>query len=100
VPSDDEVEVCVVEWVDTPKDRPITCTFLKPGSGKKKEVRFTFDITKCDKIFDVLLQNNVIRLKGGHTIPTVPEGSTVSGTTLFHIPLMSAITFIDRFNWL
>jgi hypothetical protein len=55
VPSDDEAEVCVAEWVDTPKDRPITCTFLKPGSGKKKEVRFTFDITKCDKLFDVLL---------------------------------------------
>jgi hypothetical protein len=73
VPSDDEAEVCVAEWVDTPKDKPITCTFLKPGPGKKKEVRFTFDITKCDKLFDVLLQNNVIGLKGGHTIPTVEQ---------------------------
>jgi hypothetical protein len=33
-------------------------------------MRFMFDITKCDKLFDVLLQNNVIRLTGGHTIPT------------------------------
>jgi hypothetical protein len=70
LPSDDEAKVCVADWVDTPKDKPIMCTFLKPGMGKKEEMRFTFDTTKCDKLFDVLLQNNVIRLKGGHTIPT------------------------------
>jgi hypothetical protein len=55
VSSDDEGEVCVAEWVNTPKDRPIMCTFLKPGSGKKEEMKFTFDITKCDKLFNVLL---------------------------------------------
>jgi hypothetical protein len=70
VPSDDEAEVWLAEWVDTPKDKPIMCTFLKPESGKREEMRFTFDITKCDKLFDVLLQNNVIRLKDRHTIPT------------------------------
>jgi hypothetical protein len=71
VTSDEESEVCIVEWIDAPKEKPITCTFLKPGLGKMEEMKFTFDITKCIKLFDVLLQNNVIRLKGGHTIPSV-----------------------------
>jgi hypothetical protein len=52
--SDEEMGVCIAEWVDTPKDKHITCTFLKPGPGKE-EMKFAFDITKCDKLFDVLL---------------------------------------------
>jgi hypothetical protein len=36
-------------------------------------LKFTFDVTKCDKLFDVLLQNKVIRLKGGHVIPTAEQ---------------------------
>jgi hypothetical protein len=68
--SDEESEVCMVEWVDTSKDKPITCTFLRPGPCKKDEIKFTIDVTKCDKLFDVLLQNNVIKLKVGHVIPT------------------------------
>jgi hypothetical protein len=28
-------------------------------------MKFTFDVTKCDKLFYLLLQNNIIRLKGG-----------------------------------
>jgi hypothetical protein len=54
------VEVCTAEWVDMPKSKLVTCPFLKPGPGKKDEMQFTFDLTKCDKFFDVLLQNNVI----------------------------------------
>jgi hypothetical protein len=65
VSSNEDTEVCVVEWVDMPKDKPVTCPFLKPNPGKRKEMKFTFDVTKCDKLFDVLLQNNIIKLKGG-----------------------------------
>jgi hypothetical protein len=36
-------------------------------------MKFTFDVTKCDKLFDLQLQNNIIRLKGGHVIPTVEQ---------------------------
>jgi hypothetical protein len=71
--SDDDAEVCVAEWVDTPKGKPVACSFLKPGPGKKEEMCFTFDVTKCDKLFDVLLQNNIIRLKGGHVIPSADQ---------------------------
>jgi hypothetical protein len=61
--------VCVAEWVDTPRDKPITCSFLKLNTAKKEEMRFTFDISKCDRIFDLLIRGGVIRLTEGHIIP-------------------------------
>jgi hypothetical protein len=53
--NDGDVEVCIAKWVDTPKDKPIMCPFLKPNMGKKEEVKYTFDVLKCDKLFDVLV---------------------------------------------
>jgi hypothetical protein len=53
--SDEETEVCVAEWVDMPKNKPLAWSFLRPSPGKKDEVKFTFDVSKCDKLFDVLL---------------------------------------------
>jgi hypothetical protein len=53
--SDDHAKVCVSEWVDTPRGKPMVCSFLKPGAGGKEEMCFTFEVTKCDKLFDVLL---------------------------------------------
>jgi hypothetical protein len=35
-------------------------------------MRFTFDVSKCDKLFDVFVQGGVIKLKEGHYMPT-PE---------------------------
>jgi hypothetical protein len=32
--SDDDAEVYVAEWVDTPKGKLVACSFLKPGMGK------------------------------------------------------------------
>jgi hypothetical protein len=29
--SEDDTEVCVAEWVDTPRDKPLACSFLKPS---------------------------------------------------------------------
>jgi hypothetical protein len=51
----------------------MVCSFLKPGSGKMDDMTFTIDVSKCDKLFDVLLQNKVIRLKGGHVIPAAEQ---------------------------
>jgi hypothetical protein len=82
VSSDKDTEVCVTKWVEAPTGKPVTCSFLKPGTGKKDEMKFTFDVSKCDKLFDMLLQNKVIRLKGGHVIPTVEQLNIVSGMTL------------------
>jgi hypothetical protein len=44
--SDNEVEVCVAEWVDTPKDKLISCSFLKPIVSKRDEMKVTFDVPK------------------------------------------------------
>jgi hypothetical protein len=40
--NDDDVEVCVAEWVDTPKGKPVTCPFLKPVPGKKEKMCFYY----------------------------------------------------------
>jgi hypothetical protein len=64
--SEDDTKICMAEWVDTPKDKPLVCSFLKLSPGRRDKVKFTFDVSKCDKLFDVLLQNKVIRLSEDH----------------------------------
>jgi hypothetical protein len=39
----------------------------------KKLEKFSFDITKADKIFDLLLQQGQIKLSQFHTIPSAEE---------------------------
>jgi hypothetical protein len=34
-------------------------------------MRYTFDITKCDSIFDYLLLEKQIKLPSGHVIPSL-----------------------------
>jgi hypothetical protein len=64
-------EICVAEWVDKPRDKPISCSFLKPNGGWREEMRYTFDVSKCDCLFDLLLRGGVIQLTEGHVIPSV-----------------------------
>jgi hypothetical protein len=75
--SEDDTEVCVAEWVDTARDKPLACSFLKTSPGKKEEVKITIDVSKCDKLFEVLLQNKVIHLSEGHVVP--PLGQITRG---------------------
>jgi hypothetical protein len=70
--SEEEAEVCVVEWVDKPRDKLISCSFLKPSTGKD-EVKYTFDVSKCDRLFDVLVWGGVIRLTKGHVVPSADQ---------------------------
>jgi hypothetical protein len=69
--ADDEEgnKICIVKWVEKPGDKPISCSFLKPNGGRKEEMRYTFDVSKCDRLFDLLLRGWVIRLIEGHVIP-------------------------------
>jgi hypothetical protein len=99
--SDSETEVCVAEWVGTPKEKPLVCSFLRPSLGKKDEGKYTFDVTKCDKLFDVLLQNKVIRLSEGHTLLTpdqLAKGKYRKWHELFRIILMNLTTYVGRCN--
>jgi hypothetical protein len=46
---------------------------LKPASkSQQDEIRYTFDIANCDRIFDYLLQEKQINLPSNHVIPS-PE---------------------------
>ena len=47
--SDDDQMVGSIEWVQNNK-KPISCLF-----GNKEPDKYGFDITKADKIFDLLL---------------------------------------------
>nr|ABA96737.1 retrotransposon protein, putative, unclassified [Oryza sativa Japonica Group] len=66
--EDDDFEVAAAEWVKS--EKVIPCQWVK-SSGK--EERFDFDITKADKIFDVLLWKKQIQLPAGHLIPSAEE---------------------------
>jgi len=46
----------------------VTCPF-----GKKEPESYGFDITKADKIFDLLLSEGLIKLKQYHKIPSEEE---------------------------
>jgi hypothetical protein len=75
--SEGDTEVCVADWVDTPRDKSLAISFLRPSPRKKEEVKFTFHVSKCNKLFDVLLQNKVICLSEGHVVP--PPGQVAKG---------------------
>jgi hypothetical protein len=64
--SDEEPVIGFAEWVKN--KRLISCPF-----GQKEPDKFTFDITKTDKIFDLLLQEGQIKLSPNHVIPSADE---------------------------
>nr|ABB47086.1 retrotransposon protein, putative, unclassified [Oryza sativa Japonica Group] len=66
--DDDDSEVAAAEWVRSKKVIPYQ--WVK-SSGK--EERYDFDITKADKIFDLLLREKQIQLPTGYTIPSAEE---------------------------
>jgi hypothetical protein len=60
--ADDEEsnEICIAAWVEKSTDKPISCSFLKPTEGWRGEMRYTFDVSKCDRLFDLVLWGGVI----------------------------------------
>jgi hypothetical protein len=56
----------LAEWVKGKKI--VSCPF-----GKKELEKFSFDITKVDKLFDLLLQQGQIKLSQFRTIPSAEE---------------------------
>ena len=50
--SDDESkEVYAAEFVWSSDDKPSPCASLKPIAKNRHEVKFTFDVSKCDRVF-------------------------------------------------
>ncbi|KAF3431907.1 hypothetical protein FNV43_RR26643 [Rhamnella rubrinervis] len=90
VDSEDQAEDSVVEvgLAEVVATRPYTCRALVKPLGTQKTFQlaketksrmdgheriFSFDITKADQIFDLLLADKVIKLPDGHRIPSVEE---------------------------
>ena len=56
----------------SPNDKPSTCSSLKPiNKTQKEEIKFTFDLSKCERIFDELAK--IGKIKFSHTIPSADE---------------------------
>jgi beta-xylosidase len=64
--EDEDNMIGLAEWVKGKK------TVSRPF-GKKDPEKFGFDITKINKIFDLLLQQGQIKLSHFHTIPSAEE---------------------------
>jgi hypothetical protein len=70
--DDKEKEVYAAEFVWPSKAKSYSCSSLKPTQkNRQEEVRFTFDVSKCNRIFDELLKNGNIKLS--HAIPLLEE---------------------------
>jgi hypothetical protein len=54
--DDEEANMCVAEWSWGSKSKSFVCSSLKPTSkSRQDEMHYTFDVAKCDRIFDYLL---------------------------------------------
>jgi hypothetical protein len=71
--SDDEsTKIYVVEMVWLKQAKSSACSSLQSVQKKRQEeVKFTFNVGKCDKIFDELLKNGNIKIN--HTVPSTDE---------------------------
>jgi hypothetical protein len=71
--SDDEsTEIYAAEMVWPKQAQSSACSSLQSVQNKRQEeVKFTFNVGKCDKIFDELLKNGNIKIN--HTVPSADE---------------------------
>jgi hypothetical protein len=54
--DDEEVDMCVAEWISESKSKPCVFSSLKLTSKSQQvEMHYTFDVAKCDRIFYYLL---------------------------------------------
>jgi hypothetical protein len=73
ISSDDEsTEVYAAEMVWPKQAKSLACSSLQSVQKKRQEeVKFTFNVGKCDKIFDELLKNGNIKIN--HIVPSTDE---------------------------
>jgi hypothetical protein len=64
-------EVCAAEFTWLPNDKANNCASLKPAHKSQDGMKFTFDVAKCDKIFDELFKSGKIKMS--HTIPPLDQ---------------------------
>jgi hypothetical protein len=65
---DESKEVYAAEFTWSSHDKAHTCASLKPAhKSRQEEVKFTFDMAKCDRIFYEFLKLGKIKIS--HTLP-------------------------------
>jgi hypothetical protein len=70
--DDGSADVYAAEFIWPIKAKSSACSSLQPvQKNRQEEIKFTFNVAKCDKIFDELLKNGNIKLT--HTIPPINE---------------------------
>src|SRR6185295_16787548 len=70
--DDEDKEAYAAEFVWPALAKPSTCASLKPTQkNRQEEMKFNFDVSKCDRIFDELLRLG--HLKITHVIPLLEE---------------------------
>ena len=71
--SDDEgKDVYAAEFVWPSSAKPCSCSSLKPSQKNRQEdMKFTFDVSKCDRIFDELLRLGHIKIS--YVIPPLEK---------------------------
>jgi hypothetical protein len=98
--SDNENEVYVVEFVWPSKSKASSCASLKPATkGRQEELKFTFDVSKCDHIFDELLKLGNIKIS--HTmlpLDEIKQCAYCKFHNLILMPLMIAMCFVVKYN--
>jgi hypothetical protein len=62
----------VAEWIDNKYD-PFVCLALKPTPQKNRinKLKYSFDFTFCDHVFDIFLKNNFIRIIDHNVLPSI-----------------------------
>jgi hypothetical protein len=72
--DDEDADMCVAEWDWASKSKQFVCSSLKSVSkNQQDEICFTFDVVKCNRIFDYLLQEKQIKLSSNHVILSLEQ---------------------------
>jgi hypothetical protein len=70
--SNESNDVYVAEFCWPSKTKSYACDSLKPvHKNRLEEIKFTFDVTKCDNFFDELHKASCIKMS--HTIPPLDK---------------------------
>jgi hypothetical protein len=70
----DKPSRCVDEWVDA-NSAPFVCSALNPvvQNNQQNKIRYTFDISNCNEIFNILVLEKRIRIPKDHVISSSKE---------------------------
>jgi hypothetical protein len=69
--DDESKDVYAVDFVWPSQAKPFTCSAIKPIHKNRQEEKFTFDVSKCERIFDELFRIEYIKMS--HTISPLEE---------------------------